>query len=109
MMAVLSLSLFTLRYGLTHQIWLALGLTKYLAMDNIIRLVALFTLMPLLLAIGGVNYALWGVALHTFFTLFLIFKVSHQLGMLSIKRELAVLPVMLVGALFGQLISQLLA
>ncbi|MBV4542072.1 MULTISPECIES: oligosaccharide flippase family protein [Pseudomonas] len=109
MMAILSLSLFTLRYGLTQQIWMALGLTKYMAMDNIIRVVALFTLMPLLLAIGGVTYALWGVALHTFFTLFLIFKVSHQLGMLSIKRELVVLPVMLFGALCGQFISHLFA
>ena len=55
------------------------------------------------------TYALWGVALHTFFTLFLIFKVSHQLGMLSIKRELVVLPVMVFGALCGQLISHLFA
>ena len=109
MMAILSLSLFTLRYGLTQQIWMALGLTKYMAMDNIIRVVALFTLMPLLLAIGGVTYALWGVALHTFFTLILIFKVSHQLGMLSIKRELVVLPVMVFGALCGQFISHLFA
>jgi hypothetical protein len=49
------------------------------------------------------------VALHTFFTLFLIFKTSHQLGMLSIKRELMVLPVMVFGALCGQFISQLFA
>ncbi|WEZ86948.1 oligosaccharide flippase family protein [Pseudomonas sp. NyZ480] len=109
MMAILSLSLFTLRYGLTQQIWMALGLTKYMAMDNIIRVVALFTLMPLLLAIGGVTYALWGVALHSFFTLILIFKVSHQLGMLSIKRELVVLPVMVIGALCGEFVTQLFA
>lgn len=109
MMAILSLSFFTLRYSLTHQIWMALGLTKYMAMDNIIRVVALFTLLPLLLAIGGVSWGLWGVALHTYFTLFLIFKVSHQLGMLSIKRELVVLPFMVLGALAGAFVTRLFA
>ncbi|MGH8464380.1 MAG: oligosaccharide flippase family protein [Pseudomonas sp.] len=109
MMAILSLSFFTLRYSLTHQIWMALGLTKYMAMDNIIRVVALFTLLPLLLAIGGVTWGLWGVALHTYFTLFLIFKVSHQLGMLSIKRELVVLPFMVLGALAGAFVTRLFA
>jgi len=109
MMAILSLSFFTLRYGITHQVWMALGLTKYMAIDNIIRVVALFTLMPLLLAIGGVQYALWGVALHTFFTLFLIYKVSIQLGMFSLKRELIVLPFLILGAVCGEFAVKLFA
>jgi hypothetical protein len=29
-------------------------------MDNIIRVVSLWVLVPLLLAIGGVKYAIWG-------------------------------------------------
>ncbi|TDF80806.1 oligosaccharide flippase family protein [Pseudomonas sp. H9] len=109
MMAILSLSFFTLRYSLAHQVWLALGLTKYVAMDNIIRVVSLFTLMPLLLAIGGVTYALWGVALHTYTTLFLIFKVNRQLGLVDWKRELVVLPALGVGAWIGVLITKLFA
>lgn len=36
MLAILSLSLFTLRFTLAHQVWLALGLTKYQAMDNLV-------------------------------------------------------------------------
>ncbi|MNG72665.1 colanic acid exporter [compost metagenome] len=102
-LAILSLSFFTLRYTLAHQIWIALGLTKYQAMDNIIRLVALWGLLPLLLAIGGVQYAIWGVALHTFPTLILIVYVNCKLDIFSLKRELVVLPMVAVGALCGYL------
>ncbi|MNI77841.1 hypothetical protein D3C73_1341670 [compost metagenome] len=80
-----------------------MGLTKYQAIDNIIRLVSLWGLLPLLLAIGGVNYAIWGVALHTFPTLVLIVYVNRKLGIFDLKRELAVLPIVAVGALCGTL------
>ncbi|ROM95430.1 oligosaccharide flippase family protein [Pseudomonas brassicacearum] len=104
MMAVLSLSFFTLRYTVAHQVWLALGLTKYQAMDNIIRIVSLWVLLPLLLTIGGVKYAIWGVALHTFPTLILIVYVNRQVGLFDLKRELVVLPMLAVGALCGELV-----
>ncbi|WP_040069246.1 oligosaccharide flippase family protein [Pseudomonas batumici] len=104
MMAVLSLSFFTLRYTVAHQVWLALGLTKYQAMDNIIRIVSLWVLLPLLLAMGGVKYAIWGVALHTFPTLILIVYVNCRVGLFDLKRELVVLPMLVVGALCGELV-----
>lgn len=100
-LSILSLSFLVLRYTLAHQVWLAMGLTKYQAIDNIIRLVSLWVLLPLLLAVGGVNYAIWGVALHTFPTLVLIVYVNRKLGIFDLKRELAVLPVVAVGALCG--------
>ncbi|EXF92752.1 polysaccharide biosynthesis protein [Pseudomonas fluorescens HK44] len=104
MMAILSLSFFTLRYTVAHQVWLALGLTKYQAMDNIIRIVSLWVLLPLLLAIGGVKYAIWGVALHTFPTLVLVVYVNCRVGLFDLKRELVVLPMLAVGALCGELV-----
>ncbi|MHC8308084.1 oligosaccharide flippase family protein [Pseudomonas sp. GT1P32] len=104
MMSVLSLSFFILRYGVAHQAWLALGLTKYQAMDNIIRAVSLWVLLPLLLAVGGVKYAIWGVALHTFPTLVLIVYVNRRVGLFNLKRELAVLPMVLVGIGCGELV-----
>ncbi|WP_415768516.1 oligosaccharide flippase family protein [Pseudomonas sp. LB3P38] len=107
MMAILSLSFFTMRYGLAHQVWIALGLTKYQAMDNIIRVVSLWVLLPLLLAIGGVKYAIWGAALYTFPTLVLVFYVNCRLGLFSLKRELVVLPMLAVGALCGELLTGL--
>ncbi|MHC8332720.1 oligosaccharide flippase family protein [Pseudomonas sp. LB3P25] len=107
MMSILGLSFFTMRYMLAHQVWIALGLTKYQAMDNIIRVVSLWVLLPLLLAIGGVNYAIWGVALHTFPTLILVFYVNYRLGLFNLKRELMVLPMLAVGAVCGELLTGL--
>lgn len=109
MLAILSLSLFTLRFTLAHQVWLALGLTKYLAMDNIIRLVSLWSLLPVLLALGGTTYAIWGVALYALPTVFLILYINRRLGLFDIKRELLVLPTLGVGALCGMGFSQVLA
>ncbi|MDM3888762.1 oligosaccharide flippase family protein [Pseudomonas sp. BCRC 81390] len=105
MLAILSLSFLTLRYTLAHQVWIALGLTKYQAIDNIIRLVSLWGLLPLLLALGGVDWAIWGVALHTLPTLVLIVYVNCKLDIFSLKRELMVLPMLLVGALCGALLT----
>ena len=105
MMAILSLSFFTMRYLLANQVWIALGLTKYQAIDNIIRVVSLWVLLPLLLAIGGVKYAIWGAALYTFPTLILVFYVNCRLGLFSLKRELVVLPMLAVGALCGELLT----
>lgn len=104
MLAILSLSFFTLRFTLAHQIWLALGLSKYQAMDNIIRVVSLWALLPLLLAMGGINYAIWWVAMHALPTLVLIVYVNCKIGLFDIKRELVVLPMLLVGALCGELV-----
>ncbi|WLP03192.1 oligosaccharide flippase family protein [Pseudomonas putida] len=105
MLAILSLSFIVLRYTLAHQVWIALGLTKYQAMDNIIRLVSLWGLLPLLLAIGGVEWAICGVALHAAPTLVLVVYVNCKLDIFSLKRELVVLPMLLVGALCGALLT----
>ena len=109
MLAILSLSFFTLRFTLAHQAWLALGLTKYLAVDNLIRFVSLWTLLPLLLALGGTTHAIWGVALYALPTIFWVVHINRRLGLFDIKRELVVLPMLGLGALCGVVFSQLLA
>lgn len=102
--------LFTLRASstLAHQAWLALGLTKYLAVDNIIRFVSLWTLLPLLLALGGTTYAVWGVALYALPTVFFVVFINRRLGLFDMRRELVVLPMLPLGALFGALLMRFL-
>ncbi|MEZ1314571.1 oligosaccharide flippase family protein [Pseudomonas fluorescens] len=104
MLAILSLSFFTWRFAVAHQVWLALGLTKYQAMDNIIRAISLWVLLPLLLAIGGVHYAIWGVALHALPTLVLVVYVNRKVGLFDLKRELVVLPMALAGVICGEVV-----
>ncbi|MHC8320950.1 oligosaccharide flippase family protein [Pseudomonas sp. GB2N2] len=107
MLSILSLSFFTWRFTVAHQAWLALGLTKYQAMDNIIRAISLWVLLPVLLAMGGVTYAMWGVALHALPTLILIVYVNAKVGLFNLKRELIVLPMVLVGAVCGEVVLRL--
>ena len=107
MLGTLSLSLFTLRFTLAHQVWLALGLTKYQAMDNLIRFLSLWTLLPLLMFVGGADYAIWGVALYSLPTLFLVVDINRRLGMFNVKRELVVLPVLGVGVVVGLFLTYL--
>lgn len=104
MMAVLSLALFFWRYIVAHQAWLAMGRTKFLAVDSMIRCASLWLLLPVLSWLGGSAAALWGVALHTLPTLLLVFVVNHRLGLLDIRREVLVLPALLLGALTGLLL-----
>ncbi len=109
MLSILSLSFFTLRFTLAHQVWLALGLTKYQAMDNLIRFISLWGLLGILLAVGGTTYAIWGVALHALPTLVLIVYINCRLGLFDLGRELVVLPMLGVGILFGILSTKLFA
>lgn len=106
-LAILSLSFFSARFIFAEQVWVALGLTKYQAMNNIVRAISLWTLLPLLLAIGGTKYAIWGVALYALPTLVVIFFVNHRLGFLDVKRELVVLPMLGVGVICGELLLML--
>lgn len=101
MLSILSLSIFVWRFTLTYQACLALGLTKYLAIANIIRFVTLWTSMPVLYSIGGLDYVIWGIALHPLPTLPFIYFLNRRLGLSCLTRELAVLPLILVGWLTG--------
>lgn len=108
MLSVLAWSLFMLRYVVAQQLWLALGQSKYLALDNLLRFAALWSLLPLLLALGGPEWAIWGVALHKLPTLLLVIWANRRLGFFSPGRELVVLPALLLGFAAGGLMDYLL-
>ena len=73
-------------------------------MDNNNRAVSLWVLLPLLLSIGGVHLAIWGVALHALPTVFLVVYVNRKVGLFDLKRELVVLPMVLVGVVCGEMV-----
>lgn len=56
---VLSLSLFATRYSLAHQIYLSVGITKYLAAINVVRSLSLYVLVPGLFHFFGLMGAIW--------------------------------------------------
>lgn len=101
MLQILALSLFTARFGVAHQIYLAVGIPRYLAIINSVRFAALFTLVPVLYHFAGLEAAIWGIALHGLATLPFIFYFNAKLGLNDWRRECMVLFALPVGLLCG--------
>lgn len=105
MLQVLALALFASRYEVTHQIYLALGRTEYLALLNAVRAAALFALVPTLYLCAGLDAAVWGIALHRVATLPVIFALNARLGLNNFLRELQLLLPFPAGVTAGYLLS----
>lgn len=101
MLQILALTLFTARFGVAHQVYLALGIPRRLAIINTVRFVALFTLVPVLYHFAGLQAAIWGIALHGLATLPFIFYFNAKLGLNDWRREFMVLVALPVGLLCG--------
>ena len=107
MLQVLALSLFTVRYGVAHQIYLAAGMPRYLAIINTVRFLSLFTVVPVLYYFAGLQAAIWGIALHGLATLPFVYYFNAGLGLNDWRRELIVLVALPVGFLCGDALTML--
>lgn len=105
MLQILALSLFTVRYGVAHQIYLAVGMPRFLAIINTVRFLSLFTLVPALYYLGGLQAAIWGIALHGLATVPFVYYFNQTLGLNDFRRELMVLVALPVGYLCGSVIT----
>ena len=101
MLQVLALSLIAARYGVAYEVYLALGKPRYLAVINAVRCVSLFSLVPFLFYFGGIQAAIWGIALHGLAMLPFIFGFNSLLGVNDFRRELLVLIALPIGFLCG--------
>jgi O-antigen/teichoic acid export membrane protein len=101
MLEVLALSLFTVRYGVAHQIYLAAGIPHYLAIVNVARFISLYALVPSLYYLYGLEAAIWAIALHALPTVPLIYCFNARLGLNDFRREVIVLIAMPIGFLCG--------
>ena len=108
MLQILAFSLFTARFGVAHQIYLAVGIPRYLAIINTVRFATLFTLVPALYHFAGLQAAIWGIALHGLATLPFIFSFNAKLGLNDFRRELMVLVALPIGLLCGGALTLLL-
>ena len=109
MLQVLSIAFIMERYNLSEQCFLALGKPKLLVPVIGIRLITLCSLLPVIYSLYGLPGALWVVALSKLFSLPLVFYFKRQLGLISVKWEVLVLPALFVGCLFGYLLNTLVA
>jgi O-antigen/teichoic acid export membrane protein len=108
MLSVLGLSLIALRYNLADQSYMAMGKPKLMTTLTLIRTTALFVLLPLGFQRFGLHGAIWAIVISYFssFPMAIYYKKSHNL--LDVKKELIMLPLVLVGIGFGFLVNQVL-
>jgi O-antigen/teichoic acid export membrane protein len=108
MLEILALSLFTFRYLVAHQVYLAVGIPRYLAIINIVRFAALYALVPTIFYLYGTTGAIWGIALHELATVPFIYYFNSKLGLNDLRRELLVLFALPAGYLCGSAFATLL-
>jgi O-antigen/teichoic acid export membrane protein len=103
MLEVLSLGLIAARYELTDQCYLALGLPKWLTLQNTIRVLALFLAVPIAFSMYQLTGAIWAIVLSIFSVVPLSIYLKFKLKILDVRKELIVLPFFLLGWLCGEL------
>lgn len=102
-LAVLALSLPGLRFGMAHQLYLALGLPHLVTLINAVRLAALALLLPTAFWLFGFTGAVWTIALHNLLTAPLVLYINRRLGIGGLGCELRTLSRLPLGLALGWL------
>jgi O-antigen/teichoic acid export membrane protein len=105
---LLALTLITVPFRVATECFLAIGMPQLLSTSIGIRLVTLFLTFPIASHYFGFQGAVWAIVLSHFswVPLQLIYKVLY--GLFDLRRELAALTFILVGAVSGKVIVLLL-
>lgn len=108
MMEILAAALLTVPFRLAPQCFMALGMPKPLSNIIAIRLVALFVLTPIGFHFLGLHGALWGIVLSSFATLPPTIFYMLKFGLFDVRKELSLLPVVLLGMIVGKMFNLLI-
>lgn len=87
MLEIIALSLATVPYQLSDQLYLALGHSRLLFLLNAFRTVAIYALLPLAYFSRGLDGALWAIALVPFLSIPVSLCINHRLGVMDLGRE----------------------
>jgi len=108
MLSLVALTLVTTQLNVFDQCLIALGRNKLLSGLNAIRLLALYSLIPLGYFFWGVKGAVAAVPLAGFVNAVILLAVQGRLGLLDLKREALALPLFAAGLTSGWLIDLIL-
>lgn len=103
MLRILAFALIAHRYSLADQCYLAMGRPRLLAILIAVRVAALYLSIPIGFMLYGFKGALWGIVFSSFASVPVSLLFAARLGVLDVRRELLVLPVLLPGAALGLL------
>lgn len=103
MLQILAVGLLAAPAQIATQSYLALGRPHLLSVVLTVRLAGLFALLPIGFVAFGLPGALGGIALSQLLSLPVVIAVNRRAGILDVGRELRLVPLVLVGAVFGTL------
>ncbi len=109
MLEILTVSLFFTRYEVSGLCYLVLGKPKLLTLINFIRAIAVYVSVPLAFEHLDFKWAIWVVACNYLVALPFMFYFNMSYGFFDLKKELKVLPMLLIGLLSGYVLSISLA
>jgi O-antigen/teichoic acid export membrane protein len=109
MLQILAVALMVLPFRLAAQCFLALGMPEPFSRIILVRLVALLVAMPVGYQLFGVPGALWGIVASQLLSLPVLVWYAAGLKLLEFKKEVRVLPMILVGAGVGVLLTGILS
>jgi O-antigen/teichoic acid export membrane protein len=109
MLSVLALNLVGLRFYVVEQVYIAKGETHWMTAANVLRLASLVVFVPTGFHLNGMEGAVAGVACSYFASWPLAFYFRRKVGIGSWGADVALLPALAAGALFGHLLSLALA
>jgi O-antigen/teichoic acid export membrane protein len=108
-LGLLSLSLFVLRYSGLGACCIANGEPRVVAILTACRLAGVAALLPIAHWVWGDAGVLIAIPVTYFVTFPLIFYFSWRLRLLNLRKELQVLPILLLGGGMGWILSSVIA
>lgn len=109
MLSILAVGLAGMRYYVVEQCYVAKGQTRLMTAANALRLLALFTFIPLGFHFHGLDGAVLGVALAPYASWPLALYFRHQQKLGGLAADAWVIPSLLGGSVAGYLASSLFA
>lgn len=108
MLSVLGLILVSTRLDVFDQCLIASGRVRLLSVLNGIRLVTLYTSVPLAYRLWGIQGAISAVAASALINASSILLMQSRLGLLDVRRELMAVPLFLAGLPLGWIVKTLI-
>ncbi len=106
---ILSISFIFSRYGATEACCLAFGEPRILFAQNAVHGFVLYAGLPVAFHFFGFDGALWTIGIYKAFGLLPLIRFQRRHGLLDVRKELIVLPSLLVGIASGAIFSFLVA
>ena len=98
---ILAWSMFTVRFGIAGQCYLALGKPAIVTMLIATSLVGLYGSVPIAFYFFGLNGALWAIALSPCLSIPQMYFLNYKHGLLNVSREIALLLALPIGIAAG--------